>query len=334
MITVTTQAPSSVPSPAETSETEVPAISAPPTDTPEPTVEPTPVSSASGETPDRAGSGDVLFDIYVSAASADLNGDGTPEFITFARGAGSSELTINGVSHTINRPGLAQKFAVTDVDRSDNVLELVFTDKYESGLADTEFRYSYLYWWNGAALKEMGSLMDVKFDGSWRASFNPKKYFKANGEVYCLAHSTELTDVWYMKQLKPDGADRKLKEVLYAAKPVGDPGPLKIKPGKACLLLTHVKSSLFSSSHNSMWDYADWPHSLGRAIDPNADIKIIAQEGETLKIVGVWGQNWLKLQTADNYKGWIRVDDGKVQGYWNVMHYTGEDIFDGIVVAG
>ncbi len=308
-----------------------------PTDapTPSPTLEPTPTPSVFlADTPDSAGSGSVLFDIYESRALADLNGDGTDEELIFDANTSESILYINGTANTISVSGLAQLFAVTDVDTSDNLLELVFTDEYDSGLADTEFASSYVYWWNGSGLVSMGSLMDVKFAGSWRSAFDATKYFKANGEVYCLAHTTEFTDLWYMKQSKPDGGDRKLKEVLYATAPLFDPQPLTIKAGKACLLLAHGDSTFFGSSYAPMWDYASYPHNLGRAISPTEDIVIIAQAGETLTIFRVLGPNWVKLETSDGYRGWIKVDDGKVLGYSKVMHFTAADIFDGIVIAG
>lgn len=308
-----------------------------PTETVSPTSEPSPTPSSGGfaaDTPDSAGSGDTMFDIYTSKALVDLDGDGTNEQIEFKAGAGNSTLYINGAANTIDVSGLAQLFAVTNVDKSDKYLELVFTDKYDSGLGDTEFPYSYVYWWGGSSLTSMGSLMDVKFAGTWRGAFDATKYFKGNSEVYCLAHTTELTDLWYMAQFKPDGSGRKFKEILYAVKPVGTPEPLKIKSGKACLLLAHGDSKFFGSSYNSMWDYASAPHSEGRVINPTPDIIIIAQGGETLKIVGVLGPNWIKLQTSDGYKGWIKAVDGKVQGYAKVMGLTAEDIFSGIVIAG
>lgn len=332
-VSVASESPSIAATPSASSSTPTPAPTIAPTLTP--SAPPTPAPSVFlADTPDSAGSGGVLFDIYESKALADLNGDGTDEELVFEAGTGESIMVINGVANTIDISGLAQRFAVTDIDTSDSLLELVFTDEYDSGLADTEFPYSYLYWWNGSGLVSMGSLMDVKFDGAWRSNFDATKHFKANGEVYYLARTTELTDLWYMMQCKPDGSDRKLKEVLYATKPLFNPQPLTVKAGKACLLLAHGDSTFFGSSFAAMWDYASYPHDLGRAVNPTADIIIITQAGETLTVVGVLGPNWVKLQTADGYKGWIKVDDGKVQGYWQIMHYTAEDIFDGIVIAG
>ena len=332
-ISVASESPSTEATPSASLSTPAPTQTVSPTPTPNAELTATP-SSFLADTPDKAGSGDVLFDIYEGRALADLNRDGTDEELVFEIGANQSTLYINGIENTIDVSGLAQLFAVTDVDTSDKLLELVFTDKYDSGLADTEFASSYLYWWNGTGLVSMDSLTDVKFAGAWRSAFDATKHFKANGEVYYLANTAELTDLWYMKQCKPDGSERKLKEVLYATKPLFTPQPLTVKAGKACLLLAHGDSTFFGSSYASMWDYASNPHNLGRAVNPTEDIVIITQAGETLTIVGVLGPNWVKLQTSDGYKGWIKVDDGKVQGYWQVMHYTAEDIFDGIVLAG
>jgi hypothetical protein len=62
-----------------------------------------------------------------------------------------------------------------------------------------------------------------------------------------------------------------------------------------------------------------------------ADVVIIAQPGETLDIVGVIGPYWVKLQSKiDGLKGWVKVVNGKVQGYG----VPPADIFDGIVIAG
>ncbi len=316
-------APSELESPTESLATLAP--------TPSPTPEP---STFTPDTPDSAGSGDVLFDIYESKALVDLDGDGTDEELVFEAGGGKSTMYVNGGANTIDISGLAQLFAVTNVDTSDNLLEVVFTDEYNSELADTEFPYSYLYWWNGSGLIKMGSMMNAKFAGSWRSAFDAAEHFDANGAVYCLAHTTELTDLWYMKKCEPDGSDRKLKEVFYAIDPLFDPAPLEVKPGKACLLLAHGNSDFFESGYYAMWDYASWPHCDGRTINPTEDIVIIAQDGETLDIVRVLGPNWVKLKTADGYEGWIKAIDGKVQGYWQVMHLAAEDIFNGLVIAG
>lgn len=300
----------------------------------EPTIEPTETPTDAGfsaGTPDHAGSGDTLFDIYESMALADLDGDGTDEEIEFQAGDSKSTLYIDGAASTIDISGLAQLFAVTDVDKGDKYLELVFTDEYDSDLGDTEFPYSYVYWYDGSTLASMGSLMDVKFAGAWRSDFKAKTYFKADGYAYGLAHATELTDIWYLKRLKPNGSDRKFKEdyTNFAPVPVNTPGQLTIKAGKKCLLLAHGDSSFFGNS--DMWNYAKYPHNAGRVKKPNEDIVVIAQAGETMKVVAVLGQNWVKLQsTLDGSKGWIKISKGKVLGY----NIAPADLFDGIVIAG
>ncbi len=338
---IITTLPSDVPSapaPAETTdmtspppETLSPEISDEPTDGSTPTPDPSPMPEVSViEEPGHLGSGDTLFDVYVTDASADLDGDGTDEQIQFEAGASKSTVSINGTAHLINVSGPAQLFAITDVDKNDNYLELVFTDKYNSGLADTEFAYSYVYWWDGTKLTSMGSLMDVKFSGAWRDDFKATKYFKADGFVYCLAHTTQLTDIWYMERLKPDGTGRKFKEDFsdYTASPVNTPEPLTIKAGKKCLLLAHGTSKFFGNSN--MWDYSKYPHNAGRLINPTDDIVIIAQSGETLTVYKVLGPNWVILKTSDGKKGYIKLVEGKVLGY----NLAAADIFDGIVVAG
>ncbi len=299
--------------------------------TPTPTLEPSPTPEVSyTEEPGHLGSGDTLFDVYVTDAAVDLDGDGISEQIEFEAEADRSTVNINGTAYTIKKSGLAQLFAVTDVDKSDNYLELVFTDKYDPGLADTEFAYSYLYWWDGSNLTSMGSLMDVKFAGAWRSDFKAKKHFKADGFVYCLAHTTEFTDIWYMERLKPDGSGRKLKEDFsdYTAAPVNTIEPLKIKAGKKCLLLARGLSKYFSNSN--MWDYTKSPHNAARTKNPMDGVVVVAQAGETLTVYKVLGPNWVVLQTSDGYRGYIKVVKGKVQGY----NLAPSDIFDGIVVAG
>jgi hypothetical protein len=313
------------PGPSDAQPAEAPSEATSPADEPAP-------ESFVPDTPDRAGSGDTLFDIYAGKALADLDGDGTDEEIEFEAGADKSTLYINGAANTVDVSGLAQLFAITDVDKGDKYLELVFTDKYDSGLADTEFAYSYVYWYGDSKLTPMGSLMDVKFAGDWRGDFDAAKHFKANGEVYCLTRTTELTDIWYLARLKPDGSSRKLEEDSYdyVTKPVNSPEPLTIKACRKCLLLAHGTSKYFSNS--DMWNYAKPPHNGGRVPSPPMeDVVIIAQEGETLEIVDVIGQNWVRLKsTDDGAKGWIKIVNGKVQGY----NVPPADIFDGIVIAG
>lgn len=295
---------------------------------------PTPTPSVFGETPEHAGSGDVLFDIYTSTALVDLNKDGAPEQLTFTKGSTQSTLQINGTSFAIKHSGLAQLFAVTDVDISDNTLELAFTDKYSSDLADTEFPFTWLYWWNGTSLIQMGGLMDMKFDGAWKSDFHPKDYLDAHGMVMCLTRTQEFSDAWYTGHYKPDGTDRKLKEDLYTASVLFHQDPLKLK--YYIILLKKIDSKYFAASWDVIWDYASLSGGYGTRPRAYSDeiVAFIPQAGEQLTIIKVYGKNWFKLKASDGKQGWLKCVDGKIQGYSQVMHYTAADIFDGIVIAG
>jgi len=299
-------------------------------ETPEPSESPAPTASVFGETPDQAGDSEVLFDIYKSQALADLNQDGTPEQLEFTANDASSTFSINGTAFTVNKGGLAQRFAVTDVDKSDKILEIAFTDKY-SDLADSEKAFTWLYWWNGTNLICMGGLMDVKYDGAWRSGFDPKQYFDAEGLVTCLTRTEHFSDVWYNGHYKCSGTDRKLKEELYATKPVNQQEPLTLK--EYCLLLKHCDSQYFDPEFSVMWDYASGTSTMPRDYSDDA-VAFIPQAGEELKIVAVLGPYWFKLQAADGKKGWLKCIDMKIQGYYQVMHYDAHDIFDGIIIAG
>ncbi|NLO35235.1 MAG: hypothetical protein GX112_02630, partial [Clostridiaceae bacterium] len=94
------------------------------------------------------------------------------ERIEWVAGSGSSELRINDVPFPISIAGLAQLFAVTDIDRSDGLLEIVLTEPYAE-LADTEFPQSHFFWWNGSDVISMGTVSELKFHGAWRTAFNP-----------------------------------------------------------------------------------------------------------------------------------------------------------------
>lgn len=319
-------APVASPSPVTTPS---PASTAVPTPAPSPA--PTPFVA---DTPDKAGEKGVQFDIYINYAMADLDGDGTPDQVELTAGDASSEITIDGVTYAVNKPGLAQLFAIVDVDKSDKTLEIVLTDKFDAGLADSEKAFSWLYWWNGTSLLPMGGLMDVKFDGGWRTGFHSAAYFNGAGQVTCLARTTELTDIWYMARYKPAGTNRALKETNYEAKLVGHPDPIKVKI--CCLLLKKVTNKFFAKDYYSLYDPASWPHSDGRlpVAPTTADYTVIAQAGEKLTVVAVYGPNWVKLRTADGYAGWIKVVDHKVQGYWQVVKWKLDDMFSGLMSAG
>jgi hypothetical protein len=307
-----------------------------PTPTIAPTITPAPSPSTFGETPDHAGSGDVLFDIYVSTALVDLNKDGTPEELTFTKGSSKSTLNIGGTDYTVNHSGLAQLFAVTDVDISDNILELAFTDKYSSDLADTEFPFTWLCWWNGTALIQMGGLMNMKFDGAWRSDFDPTDNLDAHGIVMCLTRTQNFTDIWYTGHYAPDGADRKLDEKLYSAKPLFHPEPVTTK--SYILLLKNRTNTYFDFSYAVMWDYASGCGGYAWKPRDTSDgvVTFIPQAGEELSVAYVYGKQWFKLKASDGKSGWLRCKDMKVYGYWPVMgsDYTADNLFDGIVVAG
>jgi hypothetical protein len=337
--------------PPTASPTASPTAAALPTDTPAPTdtlapatSEPsalpteTPLPSPTAEDADSAGSGSVLFDIYQSAASVDINKDGTAEEITFTSGDDKSVLQIDGTSYDVPKPRLAQLFAVTDIDTTDKYLEFVFTDKYDAGLADSEKAFSWMYWWNGTKLILMGGLMDVKFDGAWRSTFKAADCVSGkDGQVACLTNSTELTDIWYIAWYRPAGKDRKLSEWRHTAAPVNEVGQLTCKT--VCLLQTnHDETSRNNTYMNSEFDYY-WiptlsPTTLGRVLNPAPGIKIIAQVGEKLTIMGTYGKTWFKVKTHDGYIGWIYCKGKHVGGYYTSMGWTAEDMFDGLVSAG
>lgn len=331
--------PTAAPTDAPTAPPEItPAATATPEPpTPSPTPSPTPVPSPTAEGPDSAGAS-VLFDIYQSSALVDINKDGTPEDITFTSGADKSTLEINGTAYDVPKPGLAQLFAVMDMDTSDKILELVFTDKYNANLADSEKAFSWMYWWNGSKLISMGGLMDVKFDGNWRSAFKAEDVTDGKGQVFCLTRTQELTDIWYVAYYKTTGNDRKLYEWRHTAEPVNELEPLTCKT--VCLLQSnHDETSRDHNKYaNSMYDYY-WiptlePTTLGRIADPDEGIKLIARPDDKLTITGTYGPTWFKVKTQDGYVGWIYCKDKKVGAYNATVGWTAEDMFDGLVSAG
>lgn len=312
------------------SEPAVPAVS--------PTSALTPTPTLFGEEPDHAGSGDILFDIYQHTALADLNCDGAPEEITFTAGGSSSTLQIGANTYTIDRENQAQLFAVTDVDITDSILELAFTDEYNGDIGDTEFVFTYLYWWNSEENKliKMGDLMDMKFSGAWRSDFDPAENLDAHGIVMCLTRTQNFSDVWYTGHYKPNGADRKLKEDLYAAPVLNHQEPLKLK--SFIILLKNINNDYFKDTYDVMWDYASGCGGLSwEERDYSNDfVAFLPQAGEELTIVKVYGKMWFKLKAADGKQGWLKCEDMKVYGYWPVMgqNYTADNLFEGIMVAG
>lgn len=291
---------------------------------------PAPIMPAS----DSAGTGDVMFDIYDSIAIADITNDGTDDNISFAAGGSSSTLTVNGVDFTISKSNLAQNFAITDVDISDGWLEIAFCDEYHLPDFDLDFPFTYYYWFNGTDFIECGSFWDMGWDGDWRADFNANDHMDGHGIIMSLDRSLNFTDAWYMAHFTLDGANRQKKEDEYATVPLFHVEDLTLN--YPCILLKNISLEFFDSSYSVMWDHASYPHSEGRALDPSGtgDIVIIAQPGETLEIVKMYGKRWFKLRTHDGHMGWIRVVDFEMSGYDDVMHIDAWEIFDNIVVAG
>ncbi|MGI6071551.1 MAG: hypothetical protein ACOX75_00855 [Lachnospiraceae bacterium] len=325
---------STLPSETTPSETTTEETTEPPTEAPTepPTEAPTepPTEAFTGEDPDRAGFGEVLFDIYKRNALVDLNGDGKPEKLTFRASGDSATMQINSSVYNIDDPNLAQLFAVTDVDVSDGILELVFTAKYP-----TEFPFAHLYWWDGVNLFKMGSLPDVRIDGPWRNTFFPEDHFDAHGMVMCRAMTQHLSTVWYIGHYIPEGAERRLKEDLYVAEVISyQEVPLKLKEDHM-LLLKKITSKYFEPSYSAMWDYGSGSGGYGGKSRSYSDdiVAFIPQKGEGLIITDVYGQKWFKLTASDGKSGWLKCEDSKVYGYWPVMgdEYTAYDLFDGIM---
>ena len=320
----TTPEPSATPQPT-IMETATPiAPSAIPAPTPAPT--PTPF----GETPDSAGENDILFDVYQKRAEADINLDGTAEQIEFVAGEDESTLLIGGVTYPIEYAALAQCFAVTDIDTTDSILELGFTDQYYD-LADGEEAYTYLFWWDGTQLYDMGPVVGLMFDGVWRGGLHPANFFDGAGLVQYVTRTTEFTDVWYVGRFLCDGAERALKEDYYATDPLYEPDPLTLKT--YCVLLKEIDSQYFEFDYAVIWDYASGYGTLPRDYSDEI-VAFIPQEGETLEIVRVYGQYWFKLKASGGKTGWLKCVDGKIQGIYQVMGWEAFDIFDGITIAG
>lgn len=329
--------PTEAPTPAPTAEPTMEPTAAP-TETPteEPTATPEPTETA--EEVDSAGSGDLIFDIYTDSANRDINFDGTAESIAFVSGADKAVLTIDGTDYVVAKANLAQRFAITDIDTGDKYMEFVFTDAYSDDLADSEKAYSWLYWWDGSKLLLMGGLMDVKFDGAWRSSFKVNDVIDGEGQVFALARTQELTDIWYTAYYKTTGTGRKLYEWRHTAEPVNEVEKLTCKT--VCLLQANHdetgrdKNKYASSEYDYYWIPTLSPTTLGRVLDPAEGIKVIAQPGDKLTIIGTYGPTWFKVKTQDGIVGWIYCKGGKVGAYNATMGWTASDMFTGIVVAG
>ena len=322
-----TEIPESMPT--QTPSTQ-PSLKPSPKVTLQPTPDPTPTEppEPTPEMPDSAGSGDVLFDIYQYKTSRDLNLDGIDDEIEFLAGESESRIVINGAEYIVPHPNLAQLFAITDVDVNDDVLEIVFTDKHNSDLSENEFAFSWLYWWNSTEIILMGGVMDVAFSGEWRSGFVAAEHFDAEGAVFCLTDTDNFTYLLYIGHYEPEGADRKLKEKLYATAPVGN--QVKIKCKQPCLLLKKITKDYYNSAYDFYWITSLWPYTAGRVPDVDEGISIIAQPGEYLTIVKVYGKLWFKLRTSDGYSGWIRCENNVISAYDFVMGWDADDMFSGL----
>ncbi len=309
---------------------EAPAATVTPSSTPVSTPSATPSPTPFGEISDAAGENGILFDIYQQRAGADLNCDGTAEQIEFTAGEHESTLSINGTAYLVGYAALAQCFAVTDIDTADSILELGFTDQYYE-LADSEQAFTYLFWWDGTKLYDMGPVEGLKFDGPWRADLHPADFFDGKGLVQYVTRTTEFTDVWYTGHFLCDGAERKLKEDFYASDPLYEPDPLTLKT--YCVLLKEIDSEYFKDEYSVIWDYGSGYGTFGRDYSDEI-VAFIPQEGETLNVVRVYGQYWFKLKASDGKTGWLKCVDGKIQGIYQVMGWEAFDVFDGIVIAG
>ena len=144
--------------------------------------------------------------------------------------------------------------------------------------------------------------------------------------------STELTLLYYTGHFNPSGAERKLKETNYAAKVLWVSGTLTLK--SPVLLLPHAQKVYFDAAHSVLWDYASGEYVSGRGErSVDGESAFMAWTGDTVTVVSAFGQNYVKLKTADGHSGWIGVKDNKVLGYDSVMKITATDIFEGLLIG-
>jgi hypothetical protein len=290
------------------------------------------------DVPDKAGTDSVLFDIYHRQALVDLNGDGILDQIVYNPGDG--RIAINGIDYSVKWfEQIGDSFAITDINRTDGLLEIVITmPDIDSLYEDYEILYymsSHVYWWNGTNLKDMGKVGNLSFDGHYRSGLNPEKFFDGAGLVKGVAFTNEFSPIYYTAHYLPDGADRKLKEDNYVTKILSSQPNYVLKPDNYCLLLNDITTHLYSYEHNADWDYASYLHSLPRTPNPYGDgtITVVAQPGEVLVPVRVYGMYWIKLKTSDNLQGWIKCKDGKILNYYQIMNLTADDMFEDLHMA-
>lgn len=295
----------------------------------------TAVSSSSSNTsaiietkdlPDKAGDGDVLFDIYENKAEADMDGDGSGELISLETGDGFSVIRINGIQTVIGIEEPAGRFALIDIDISDGVIELLLTDSY-NGENDPS---SYIFWWDGESLISSGTIRGLGFDGMFRASLDPGKWFDARGTIFMPVMADEFTEILYLGRFILSGEQRMLQEELYETEPLNDVRAVMLKEGYMCALLAERDPRYYTQENNVIWDYASWPHINGREVDPEPHgiFSVIAAGPELLTVKEVYGTHWIKLETEDGYEGWINMSDKMIKGYDKVMYIDIYDMFE------
>ena len=274
-------------------------------------------SVSAAETPRSLGSGAVHFDVYLIRAEADLNGDGKLDRIVFCADAGQSTLTINGIAYTLEFARPAHSFAITDIDTTDDYLELAFTDAARE-LEEGEQLCTYLYGWDGIALYSIGLMENTSFVC---ASFDPADHFDGQGRVYFTARTCEFTDVWYKAKFVC-GEGRKLTEQPYVTSPLDAPSVLTVREN--CVLLREPSDRLLKAC--TLWDAA-----LPLARDHSDEwVSCVPQSGEMLTVTRVYGPYWFELTTQDGLSGWLKCERGQVQGY----ERSASELFSGIAIAG
>lgn len=274
-------------------------------------------SVSAAETPRSLGSGAVLFDVYISRADADLNGDGKLDRVVYCADAAQSTLTINGIAYTLELAQPAHSFAVTDIDAADGYLELAFTDAARE-LEEGERLCTYLYGWDGTALYSIGSMENTSFVC---AAFNPSNHFDGRGSVYFTARTCEFTDVWYKAKFIC-GEGRRLTEQPYMTSPLYAPAILTARVN--CVLLREPSDRLLKAC--TLWNAA-LPLSRDFA---DEWVSCVPKAGETLTVTRVYGPYWFELTTQDGFSGWLKCERGQVQGF----ERSASELFGGIAIAG
>ena len=136
-----------------------------------------------GETPVHLGTKEVLFDVYTEKAEVDLNGDGTLDRIEYHAG---KTIAINGGVYPSTHVNYAQSFAIVDILPGDHHLEILLNPAYRKlGSDAADIPSSWFCWWDGSIIHGFG-MKGVLFDGQWRDSFDPTRYFHGDNIVTFL----------------------------------------------------------------------------------------------------------------------------------------------------